>query len=78
LEDSRISERVKEEYKMQTIPLREYREQIKLENAKEEGIEEGLEKGRFEVARSMLAEGISAEIVKKCTGLGEKEFINLR
>ena len=78
LKDPRISDRVKEEYRMQTIPLREYREQVKLENAKEEGKEEGKKESRFEVARSMLADGLPSESIKKYTGLGEKELINLR
>ena len=42
---------------MQTIPLREYREQVRLENSKEEDKKEG----RFEVARSMLTDGLPYE-----------------
>jgi hypothetical protein len=56
--------------------------EFKMEEAvkvwKEEGIEEGIEKGKFEVARSMLADGLSAETVKKYTGLGEKELFAIR
>jgi hypothetical protein len=43
----------------------------------EEGMEEGMEKGKFEVARSMLAEGFSAEIIKKCTGIDERAILSL-
>jgi hypothetical protein len=64
--------------------------EFKMEEAvkvwKEEGIEEGIEKGiekgigqgKIEVARSMLADGLPAETVKKYTGLGEKEIFAIR
>ncbi|MDR1580966.1 MAG: hypothetical protein LBS35_11465 [Synergistaceae bacterium] len=43
-------------------------------NAKEEGKEEG----KFEVARSMLADGFTAEIIRKHTGLDERSILSLR
>jgi hypothetical protein len=74
LKDSKISSKLKEAYEMQTIPLREYSQQIKLGIAREEGREEG----KFEVARSMLADGLPAETVRKYTGLGEKEIFAIQ
>jgi predicted transposase/invertase (TIGR01784 family) len=90
LRDPRINPKVKEAYAMQTIPLREYSQQVKLDNAREDGredgIEEGIAKGRVEgrvegikkVARSMIAEGFSAEAIRRCTGLEEKEIVAIQ
>jgi hypothetical protein len=50
----------------------------RFEEGMEEGIEKGLEEGKFEVARSMLADGLPAEIVRKYTGLDESAIISLR
>jgi predicted transposase YdaD len=87
LNDPLISKKLKEVYEMQTVPLREYALQITRELDKEEGREEGKAEGReegkakgreekaFEVARSMLADGFSAETVRKHTGLDEKEIL---
>jgi predicted transposase/invertase (TIGR01784 family) len=36
---------------------------------KEEGIEEGIEKGKFEVAKNLLSSGIAPDIIMKSTGL---------
>jgi hypothetical protein len=80
--DPQISQELKEVYEMQTVPLREYSQQVKIGIAKEEGKEEGREEGKeekaFEVARSMLADGLSSETVRKYTGLGEKEILAIR
>jgi predicted transposase/invertase (TIGR01784 family) len=52
------------------------------EEGLEEGVEKGIEKGRaegkFEVARSMLAEGLSTQTVRKYTGLDESVIMSLR
>jgi predicted transposase/invertase (TIGR01784 family) len=40
----------------------------------ETGMTRGIEKKSFEVARSMLADGLPIEAVKKYTGLGEQEI----
>jgi predicted transposase YdaD len=45
---------------------------------KEEGRKEGKEEGVENVARSMLAEGISIATIIKCTGLAEKNILSLR
>ncbi|MDR1514176.1 MAG: hypothetical protein LBS45_00640 [Synergistaceae bacterium] len=57
---------------MKTVPLRD------LSNAlsKEEGIMIGEEKGKFEVARSMLADGLPAETIRKYTGLDESSILH--
>jgi predicted transposase/invertase (TIGR01784 family) len=39
------------------------------EEARLEGIEKGIEKGKLEVARNMFASGISSDIIVKTTGL---------
>ena len=61
LDDPEISESVKGVYRVQTLPLEEYRKYIKLQNARlegrEEGREEGIEEGLKKAASSMLARG---------------------
>jgi hypothetical protein len=56
--------------------------EFKLEDALavrfEEGMEEGREEGKFEIARSMLADGLPAETVRKYTGLDERAILSLR
>jgi hypothetical protein len=42
-----------------------------------EGLEEGLDKGREEIARKALSEGVSFEIVQKITGLDRETLKNL-
>ena len=64
-----------------------------LEQGRKQGLEQGLEQGRAEgeaaglkkgreeeradVARAMKAEGISTEVIAKCTGLSEEEIREL-
>jgi predicted transposase/invertase (TIGR01784 family) len=45
---------------------------------KEEARMEGIEKGKFEVARSMLADGLPAEMISKYTGLDESSILSPR
>jgi hypothetical protein len=45
---------------------------------RKEGEIEGWKKGMFDAARKMLGEGISAEIIRKCTGLDESAIMSLR
>jgi hypothetical protein len=73
LQDDDISQSVKEEWRMRTIPIEEAAKEVWIRHATEEGIE----RGRIEVARSMRAEGISLDIIKKCTGLPEGEILGL-
>ena len=48
------------------------------EIAHEEGLEEGLAKGREEVAINLLQLGTSCEIVSKATGLSLEEVTKLK
>jgi predicted transposase/invertase (TIGR01784 family) len=56
--------------------------EFKLEDAlqvrEEEGIEKGIEKGKFEVARRMLARKISVGEIVDITGLNEQDVLSLR
>ena len=57
----------------------------KIDYAREKGLEEGMEKGmekgmemgaaqrNAEIARAMLAEGLDAAVIAKCTGLTAEE-----
>jgi predicted transposase/invertase (TIGR01784 family) len=58
---------------MQLIPIEEAVREIQIRDAKEEGQEEG----KIEVARSMLADGLPAETIKKYTGLDENDILAL-
>jgi hypothetical protein len=78
LNDPEISRDVREAYKMKTIPLEQYVAEIAKEEGVMEGLERGLEKGKFEVARSMLADGLPAETIRKYTGLEESAILSLR
>jgi hypothetical protein len=69
LDDPEISDKLKGEYKMLTLPLEEYRKQIYLQNARLEGIEEGIEKGMEKAAYSMLARGTSLQEVAETLSL---------
>jgi hypothetical protein len=74
LNDPEISRKLKEEYEMQTVPLREYSRQIKLGIAREEGKEEKA----FEVARKMLARNMSISDIIDLTGLDEKDILAIQ
>ncbi|MDR1730597.1 MAG: hypothetical protein LBR61_00745 [Synergistaceae bacterium] len=94
LSDPEISQDVREAYRMKTISLEQYVAQIAkeegimegmekgMEKGREEGMEKGLEKGKgekaFEVARTMLADGLPAETIRKYTGLDESAILSLR
>jgi predicted transposase YdaD len=86
LDDPGMNREVKEAYKMKTIPLDEYSRQIRIEEAEmigeargeAKGEARGEAKGKFEVARSMLADGLPAETIRKYTGLDESSILSLR
>jgi predicted transposase YdaD len=65
LKDPKISLELKEAYKMQTISPEEYVKRIRLEEAREEG----WEKGRRELIRNFLANGVPMEVAAKSAGL---------
>ena len=46
--------------------------------AKEDGIKEGIEKSRKEIAKNMLKEKISIEVISKATGLTKEEIESLK
>ena len=66
LQDKDINSDLRGEFLMQFIPLSEYRKLSAIEDAKEERT--------LEVARSMLENGMSAEKIKKYTGLEKKTY----
>jgi predicted transposase/invertase (TIGR01784 family) len=44
------------------------------EKLREEGLKEGLEKGKLEVARNAIKEGMELNLIAKLTGLPKKEI----
>jgi hypothetical protein len=74
LGDPKISEDLREAFKLQTISLEQYVAEID----KKEAWMEGKEEKAFEVARSMLADGLPVETIKKYTGLDESIILSLR
>jgi len=58
------------------------RKELELEAAKkawrEEAFEDGLIKGREEVARNALAEGVSIELIKKISGFDEEALKHIQ
>ncbi|MDR1978289.1 MAG: hypothetical protein LBQ42_06115 [Synergistaceae bacterium] len=85
LQDDDISQSVKEEWRMKAIPIEEAAQEVWIRHATEEGIERGREEGReegmetqkVEVARSMRADGLPIETIKKYTGLPESKILRL-
>ncbi len=55
----------------------EWDEHARITTATEIGEEAGLLKGRKEVAKTMLAEGLDIQLISKMTGLTEKEIKKL-
>jgi predicted transposase/invertase (TIGR01784 family) len=62
-----MDEEVLRYYHLRQMALSDYTSAI--DYAREEGLAEGLEKGREEVARNALAQGASIDFVNKITGL---------
>jgi hypothetical protein len=69
LQDDDIDSDLRGEFLVQIIPLSEYQKQSEMEYPKEEG--------KLEVARNMLADGLSAEQIRKYTGLDEEDILTL-
>jgi predicted transposase YdaD len=94
LYDPKINKELREVYNMKTVSLRDLSNQLSKEEGmligeekgKEEGILIGKEKGKeegeikkaFDVARSMLADGLPAKTIMKYTGLDENSILSLR
>jgi predicted transposase/invertase (TIGR01784 family) len=70
LSDPRISEDLKEAYKLQTISLEQYVAEIDKEEARMEG--------KFEVARNFLKMGLPLDQIAQGTGLSVEEVRDLR
>ncbi|MBR1870193.1 MAG: hypothetical protein IJ799_09060 [Bacteroidales bacterium] len=56
----------------------EYEVKKSREEGREEGREIGREEGLRDTARNMLAEGLDAGLVSKCTGLSPEEIAALQ
>ena len=52
----------------------QYDKQITLEEKRQEGIKEGIEKRNYTIAKSMKKENIDIETIKRITGLTIKEI----
>ena len=55
----------------------QYDKQITLEEKRQEGIKEGMEKRNYTIAKSMKKENIDIETIKRITGLTIKEIEKL-
>jgi predicted transposase YdaD len=77
VQDDDMSQSVKEEWRMRAIPIEEAANEVWTRHAKEEWMERGMEAEKVEIARSMRAEGLSLDIIKRCTGLPESEILGL-
>jgi hypothetical protein len=73
-----IDPKIKGVWKMRFRPIDEIVRDIHIRDAEEYGMEKGMEKGKIEVARSMLADGLPAETIRKYTGLDESSILSLR
>ncbi|MDR1482161.1 MAG: hypothetical protein LBI74_06000 [Synergistaceae bacterium] len=69
IRDEKIDPKVREVWRMQLIPIDEAVREIQIRDAKEEKA--------IEVARSMLADGLPAETIRKYTGLDESSILSL-
>ncbi len=52
-------------------------EAIGLKKGRKEGLQKGREKERFDIAKTMLSEGLDIQLISKMTGLTEKEIKSL-
>lgn len=76
-----MSEALRREWNMIAIPLEKAIEEIQLKNAYENGMEIGVEQGKVdgkvEVARRMLARGVTLDIIEDTTGLPKEKIVSL-
>ena len=54
-----------------------YRARMIKEAAYDDGFRDGEAKGKAEIAKAMLAEGLDVSVVSKCTGLTHEEIQSL-
>lgn len=66
----------REKYTMREKAI--YDEISAMESSKEEGLREGLERGKKEVASNLLRSNLAIEIISKSTGLTEEEIIKIK
>ena len=67
--DKKIDPKVREVWRMQLIPIDEAVREIQIRDAKEEKA--------FQVAKNLLTNGVSLDIIVKSTGLDEEEILSL-
>ncbi|GHV29442.1 hypothetical protein FACS1894167_08750 [Synergistales bacterium] len=77
IDEGDIDPKVKEVWKMQFKTMDEVVRDINIRDAKEEGMERGVEKGKFEVARKMLARKMAVSDIIDLTGLDEDDILAL-
>ena len=62
-------------YRLRQMALSDYTSSMNY--ARAEGIQEGMQEGRAETARSALAEGLPIDIISKITGLSSEQIAKL-
>jgi predicted transposase/invertase (TIGR01784 family) len=67
--------KVRAEYEMRQKARRDWLWQ--LDNARQDGMEKGMEKGRAETARNLKLLGASMDLIIKSTGLSQEEIDQL-
>jgi predicted transposase/invertase (TIGR01784 family) len=78
-ETAEISKFSQQEYQEYENSLKYYRDiKNSLDTAKVEGIIEGIEKGKIEIAKNMISKGIEISLISEITGLTEKEINELK
>jgi len=59
------------------MTLAQQLEQKGLQKGLEQGLQQGLEQSRYEMAKNLLAEGLSLDLVKKVTQLPDLDLTEL-
>ena len=49
-----------------------------LEEAREQGIEKGIEQEKIEIVKNMLSKNIDISVISECTGLSKEEIERLK
>ena len=81
IDDENIAPKIREVWRMRFIPIDEAIKEIRIRDAREEGLEKGKAEGKFEatfeVARKMLARNMSVSDIIDLTGLDESDILAL-
>lgn len=64
-------------YREDIMTLAQQLEQKGLQKGLEQGLQQGLEQSRYEMAKNLLAEGLSLDLVKKVTQLPDLDLTEL-